>query len=114
MRRVHWQPTTAGRPARKSACLNNSVKYVLGMGPARFALMHQFGSDAYVPQNGNQVDAGLDLGGFSMDVLYGLQHGAVSATSLTAAQLATGVPANSLAATVSDNTSYSVLASYNA
>ena len=49
-----------------------------------------------------------------MDVLYGLQHGAVSATSLTAAQLAAGVPANSLAATVSDNTSYSVLASYNA
>jgi predicted porin len=104
----------AGMGDTESARLDNSLKYVLGVGRARLALIHQFGSDGYVPQNGNQIDVGLDLGGFSMDVLYGLQHGAVSATSLTAAQLATGVPANSLAATVSDNTSYSVLASYNA
>jgi predicted porin len=104
----------AGLGDTEVARLDSSLKYVIGVGPARFAVIHQFGSDGYVPQNGNQIDVGMDLAGFSIDALYGLQHGAVSATSLTAAQLATGVPANSLAATVSDNTSYSVLASYNA
>ena len=104
----------AGLGNTESARLDNSLKYLIGFGPFRVALQHQFGSDGYVPQNGNQFDIGLDMAGFSMDMLYGQQHGAVSATSLTAAQLATGVPNNSLAATVSDNTSYSVLANYNA
>jgi predicted porin len=103
----------AGMGDTEIARLDQSLKYVLGVGPARLALIHQFGSDGYVPQTGNQIDVGLDLGGFSVDALYGLQHGAVSATSLTAAQVLT-LPPNSLAATVSDNTAYSLLASYNA
>jgi predicted porin len=103
----------AGMGDTEIARLDQSLKYVLGVGPARLALIHQFGSDGYVPQSGNQIDVGMDSGGFSVDALYGLQHGAVAATSLSAAQVLTAPP-NSLAATVSDNTAYSLLASFNA
>jgi hypothetical protein len=30
----------------ESARLDNSIKYVIGIGPARLALMHQFGTNA--------------------------------------------------------------------
>jgi predicted porin len=95
--------------------LDNSLKYVLGVGPARIAYMHAFGNDGYVPGNANEVDVGADMFGLSVDGLWGHVNGAVSATSLTAAQLATpGIPANSLAATISDNTSWGLNLSYNA
>ena len=93
--------------------LDNSLKYVIQVGPGRFAYMHAFGNDGYVPGNANEVDVGADLFGFSADALWGHVNGAVSATSLTAAQLLT-VPANSLAATISDNTAYGLNLSYNA
>jgi predicted porin len=96
----------------QSARLDNSAKYVLNVGPARLALMHQFGSDGYVPEGGNEVDVGADLGGFSIDALWGVIHGEVAAASLTTAQ-ALVQPAGTLAATVSDNTGYSLQASYN-
>jgi predicted porin len=57
------------------------------------------------------------VAGLSVDAIYGIVHGAVSAASLTAAQVAT-LPAlgysssNSLAATISDNTGYGALARY--
>jgi predicted porin len=103
----------AGIGGTESARLDQSLKYVLNVGPGRIALLHGFGSDGYVPQSSNEADIGVDLGGFSIDALWGLVRGEVSATSLTAAQ-ALIEPANSLAATVSDNTGYSVQASYNA
>jgi predicted porin len=93
--------------------LDQSLKYVINIGPAHLALMHAFGSDGYFPGSANEVDVGADLGGFSIDALWGVVHDEVSAASLTAAQAATA-PVNSLAATVSDNTGYSVQASYNA
>jgi predicted porin len=92
--------------------LDQALKYVLNIGPGRLALMHQFGSDGYVPEGGNEADIGLDLGGFSVDAFWGMVHGEVSAASLTAAQAAVE-PVNTLAATISDNTSYSLQASYN-
>jgi predicted porin len=95
--------------------LDNSLKYVLQVGPGRLSLMHAFGNDGYVPQNSNEVDVGADMRGFSADVLWGHVNGAVSATSLTAAQVATaGIAPNSLAATISDNTAWGANLSYNA
>jgi predicted porin len=93
--------------------LDQSLKYAINIGRARLALMHAFGSDGYFPGSANEVDVGADLGGFSIDALWGVVHDEVAAASLTAAQAATQ-PVNSLAATVSDNTGYSVQASYNA
>ena len=95
--------------------LDNSLKYVLNVGPGRIAFMHAFGNDGYVPGNANEVDVGADMFGFSVDALWGHVNGAVSATSLTAAQVATpGIAPNSLAATISDNTAWGLNLSYNA
>jgi predicted porin len=93
--------------------LDQSLKYVISIGPGRLALMHAFGSDGYFPGSANEVDVGADLGGFSIDALWGVVHDEVSAASLTAAQVPT-VASGTLAGTISDNTGYSLLASYNA
>jgi predicted porin len=97
----------------ESARLDQSLKYVLNVGPGRLALMHAFGSDGYFPGSSNEADIGADLGGFSIDALWGVVHDEVSASSLTAAQVPT-VAVGTLAATVSDNTGYSLQTSYNA
>jgi len=65
-----------------------------------------------VPENSNEVSVGADIGGLSVDAIYGQIHGAVAAASLTAAQVPTVAP-GTLAATISDNTGYAALASYN-
>jgi predicted porin len=115
--------TSGGLGDTQSNRLDNSIKYQLQVGPGRLALMHGFGSDGYVPQNSNEVSLGMDMAGFSIDALYGLVHGEVAAASLSAAnitalQAATPLPAwsmsNTLAATISDNTGYSLQMSYNA
>jgi predicted porin len=116
--------TSGGLGATESNRLDNSLKYNLTVGPARVAYIHGFGSDGYFPQNSNEFSVGMDLGGFSIDALYGLVHGEVAAASLSAANVTAlntapqPLPgwslANTLAGTVSDNTGYSVQMSYNA
>jgi predicted porin len=115
--------TSGGLGDTQSNRLDNSLKYVLQMGPARVGYIHGFGSDGYVPQNSNEFSVGMDLAGFSIDALYGLVHGEVAAASLSAANItalnaATPLPAwsmsNTLGATISDNTGYSLQMSYNA
>ncbi|MEA3138183.1 MAG: hypothetical protein QOK23_352 [Gammaproteobacteria bacterium] len=111
--------TSGGLGDTQSNRLDNSVKYVLQVGPGRIALIHGFGSDGGVPQNSNEVSVGADYAGFSFDALWGVVHGEVAASSLSAAQVLTiqGLgysSSNTLAATVSDNTGYSLQASYNA
>jgi predicted porin len=111
--------TSGGLGDTQSNRLDNAVKYVLQVGPGRVAFIHGFGSDGYVPQNSNEISVGADYAGFSFDALWGVVHGEVAASSLSAAQVTTiqGLgysPANTLAATISDNTGYSLQASYNA
>jgi predicted porin len=115
--------TSGGLGDTQSNRLDNSIKYNLQVGPARFGYIHGFGSDGYVPQSSNEVSIGADIAGFSIDALWGVVHGEVAASSLSAANItalnsALPLPAwsmsNTLAATVSDNTGYSVQMSYNA
>jgi predicted porin len=116
--------TSGGLGDTESNRLDNSLKYNLQIGPARIAYVHGFGSDGYWPQNSNEFSVGADLAGFSIDALYGLVHGEVAASSLSAANITTLNTApqplpgwalgNTLAGTVSDNTGYSVQMSYNA
>ena len=111
--------TSGGLGDTQSLRLDNSLKYVLQVGPGRVAFIHGFGSDGYVPQNSNEITIGADYAGFSFDALWGVVHGEVAASSLSAAQVtaiqALGYnPSNTLAATISDNTGYSLQASYNA
>lgn len=111
--------TSGGLGDTQSFRLDNSLKYVLQVGPGRVAFIHGFGSDGYVPQNSNEISVGADYAGFSFDALWGVVHGEVAASSLSAAQVTTiqGLgysSSNTLAATISDNTGYSLQASYNA
>jgi predicted porin len=116
--------TSGGLGDTESNRLDNSVKYNLTVGPARAAYIHGFGSDGYWPQSSNEFTVGMDMAGFSVDALYGVVHGEVAAASLSAANVTTlnATPAplpgwslsNTLAGTVSDNTGYSLQASYNA
>jgi predicted porin len=87
------------------------VKYVINVGPVHAAIIHEFGSDGYIPENSNEVSVGADIAGLSVDGIYGVVHGAVAAASLTAAQVPT-VQTGSLSATISDNTGYGALARY--
>jgi hypothetical protein len=65
-----------------------------------------------------QADLGGEYAGASVDAYYSKENSAITATSLTAAQVA-GLPAlgysvsNSLAATISDNEAYALMAFYN-
>jgi predicted porin len=116
--------TSSGLGDTESGRFDSSLKYNLQIGPARIAYIHGFGSDGHWPQNSNEFTVGMDMAGFSIDALYGLVHGEVAAASLSAANIttlnATPQPlpgwnlANTLAATVSDNTGYSIQMSYNA
>jgi predicted porin len=116
--------TAGGFGTTQTNRLDGALKYNLQIGPGHVNYLHDFGSSGFVPQSSNEFGVGVDLGGFSIDALYGLIHGAVAASSLSAANVATlnATPqplpgwslANTLAANISDDTGYTVQASYNA
>jgi predicted porin len=117
--------TSGGLGDTQSNRLDNSAKYVLNIGPAHVAYLHGFGNDGYVPESANEANIGVELGGFSIDALWGIVHSEVAAASLSAANItALNTPGgpnalpgwslgNTLAATISDNTGYAALVSYN-
>jgi predicted porin len=107
---IGFSGVSGGLGDTEDKALDNVVKYVAAYGPGRIALMYQFGSSGAIPEGGEEFDIGADIGGFSVDALYGRIHGAVSVASLTAAQNA--IAPGTLAATVSDNSAYSLQASY--
>jgi predicted porin len=109
---ISLQGTAGGFGDTQNRIFDSSAKYVINVGPAHFAAIHQFGSDGYVPESSNEVSVGADIAGLSVDAIWGVIHGAVAAASLTAAQVPT-VATGTLAATISDNTGYAALASYN-
>jgi predicted porin len=114
--------TAGGLGDTQSNRLDNSLKYTLPIGPMHFWYIHGFGSDGYVPESSDEVVIGADVGPWSIDALWGEIHGEVAAASLSAAQvtaLNAAVPAaawsisNTLGATISDNTGYSLQTSLN-
>jgi predicted porin len=109
---ISLQGTAGGFGDTQNRIFDSSAKYVLNIGPAHVAAIHQFGSDGYVPESSNEVSVGADIAGLSVDAIWGVIHGAVAGASLTAAQVPTVAP-GTLAATISDNTGYAALASYN-
>jgi predicted porin len=109
---IALQGTAGGFGDTQDRVFDSSIKYVINVGPAHVGFIHEFGSDGYVPEQSNEVSVGADIAGLSVDAIYGKVHGAIAAASLTAAQVPT-VATGSLAATVSDNTGYGALASYN-
>jgi predicted porin len=109
---ISLQGTAGGFGDTQNRFFDQSLKYLLNVGPAHVSIIHGFGSDGFIPEQSNEVSIGADIGGLSVDAIYGKVHGAVAAASLTAAQVPT-VQAGSLSATISDNTGYGALATYN-
>jgi predicted porin len=107
---IGYSGASGGLGDTEDKALDDVLKYSFAYGPARLAVLYQFGSRGFVPEGAESVDLGFDYAGLSVDALYGKVRGAVNATSLTAAQNA--VAPGTLAATVSDNTAYAFTASY--
>lgn len=108
--------------------LDNSLVYANRFGPLRLGLGYRFGATASNASDGEvwQVGVGTDYQQFSLDANFARVKDAVTAGSLTAAQIMPGVPVTAatatqlptsqlpgtLAGTISDNTAYAVMASY--
>lgn len=107
---IGYSGVAGGGGDTEDARLGSTLKYAVGLGPIRLALLHQFGRSHAVPEGSEAADVGLDLGGFSVDAVYDRVKGAVAAASLTATQNLAHL--GTLAATISDNTTYSVQAKY--
>jgi predicted porin len=114
---IGYSGATAGMGNTEDARLDNALKYNFTKDWFRAGALYQFGHNGDHGDGGSaaQFDVGADFAGFSGDVFYGYKDGAVGAGALSAAQYATaGVPSDSLAATVSDTTSFAGLLSYTA
>ncbi|WP_249352565.1 MULTISPECIES: porin [unclassified Rudaea] len=101
----------AGMGATQDARLDGSLKYFYKQDGFRAGVLYQPGKTDSSPGKAWQGDIGFDYAGLSVDGIYGHKDDAISAASLSPAQ-ATTAPQDSLAATISDNTSYTLAGSY--
>ena len=111
---IGYQGTTAGTGDTEDARFDNSVKYRLDHGPYRAAAIYRFGASG---SSAYEAGVGVDYLGASFDAIYSRVNDAVSAAplaSLTAITPALLASAGSglVAGTVSDNTSFMLLAKY--
>jgi predicted porin len=112
--------TAQGIGDKQDGRLNSSLKYTDKIGSFRVGALYQFSGKQYEPfssttvsGSAEELNVGNDYGNFSADFIYSHKNDAISAASLTSAQMLT-LPTNSLTATVSDNTSYAFMGKYNA
>jgi len=124
--------TTAGGGDTEDRRLDDSVKYTVKAGPVHIAALYQFNGSNGGSNTAFQGQLGMDfLGGGSVDAFYAKKKDAVASSSLSQAQVEglaakcnppVTVPAtapqcysvsNSLAATISDNDAYGIMALYN-
>jgi predicted porin len=111
--------TTAGAGDTEDRRLDGSLKYTVSIPDAvRFGANFKPSAGGGISNSVIEVDAGGDFAGLSLDAYYVKAHDEISAASLNVAQVgmlpALGFsPDKTLAATVSDNTSYSFMALYN-
>ena len=110
--------TTAGGGDTQDRRLDSSLKYVALFADAiHFGAQYKFSGATGSANTAVEVNVGGEMAGASIDAYYVNVKDAISASSLTAAQvgLLPGLGfsvSNSLAATVSDNTSFSIMGMY--
>jgi predicted porin len=110
--------TYAGGGSSEDNRLDSTAEYrVTFHDRVHFGALYKFNGSTGSANTAVQADIGGDLANASVDAYYSKVNGAVTANSLTAAQIAAlpalGYPAaNSLAATISDNTAYALMGSY--
>jgi predicted porin len=110
--------TYSGAGAQEDNRLDSTVKYFVNFSDlVHFGALYKFNGSNGSANTAVQADIGGEYAGASVDAYYSKEKSAITATSLTAAQVAK-LPAlgysvsNSLAATVSDNTAYALMALY--
>jgi predicted porin len=110
--------TYSGAGAQEDNRLDSTAKYQVNFSDlVHFAALYKFGGSNGSANTAVQADVGGKYGGASVDAYYSKENSAITATSLNAAQVAK-LPAlgysvsNSLAATISDNTAYALMALY--
>ena len=110
--------TYSGGGSQESNRLDSTAKYVVSLGgPAHLGALYKFNGSSGSANTAFQGNLGIETARASVDAYYSKVSSAITATSLTATQAA-GLPAlgysisNSLAATISDNTSYALMALY--
>jgi predicted porin len=111
--------TYSGGGSSEDNRLDSTAKYYVSFNDAvHLAALYKFNGSNGAANTGVQADIGGEYAGLSVDAYYSKLNDAITATSLTAVQVAElpklGYSAsNTLAATVSDNTTYSLMALYN-
>jgi predicted porin len=110
--------TYSGAGSQETNRLDSMAKYVLGLGErVRLGALYKFNGSSGSANTAFQGNIGTQFAGASLDAYYSKVNSAITATSLSAAQVAK-LPglgysvADSLAATVSDNTAYALMALY--
>ena len=110
--------TYSGGGAQEENRLDSTVKYTLGWNDwVHLGAFYKFNDASGSANTAYQGNLGADYAGASIDAYYSKENSAITATYLSAAQVAK-LPAlgyalsNSLAATISDNTAYALMASY--
>jgi predicted porin len=110
--------TYSGAGAQEDNRLDSTAKYHVNFNDlVHFGALYKFNGSNGSANTAFQADLGGEYAGASVDAYYSKENSAITATSLTAAQVAK-LPAlgysasNSLAATISDNTAYALMALY--
>jgi predicted porin len=110
---------TAGGGDTEDRRLDQSIKYTGKYGPVHVGALYQLNGSNGGANTAFQAQLGTDfLGGGSIDAYYFKKKDAISASSLSGPQVADiqllgYSPSNTLAGTVSDNSSWDVMALYN-
>ncbi|MGB8843515.1 MAG: porin [Aliidongia sp.] len=101
---------TAGAGLTEDARLDNSVKYLVNLGPVRAGSLVQIpGGDNFTSRGAYQFDVGTDYLGLSVDALYSQVYDGIAAAAIAAP---TPAQTNQVAGTISDNTAYMLVARY--
>lgn len=110
--------TYSGAGSTEDKRLDSTLKYVVHADAFHFGALYKF-NNSYASAGGTayQADIGGHYAGLSVDAYYSKINDAVSLSALTAAQVGDLAklgfsPGNSLSATISDNTTASLMASY--
>jgi predicted porin len=111
---IGYSGTAGGMGATEDARVDRALKIRYSPGPYRLTALYKLGGAEGGARRAFAIDLGGNYRGLSVDAIYNQTRGAISASPLSAAHLAAGAPATSLAATISDNVSYGVQARYSA
>lgn len=112
--------TYSGGGSSEDNRLDSTAKYRVDLGGGmHLGALYKFGAPHGIAGSAWQADLGGRYEGASVDAYYSKVNDAITAATLTAAQVAAlpalgYAPSHSLAATVSDDTTYALMASYEA